>query len=189
MDQNPLVFKLKKLADEGEALLRSGYEIPVNSSANVSPPVFDWLLKCNSFLAGNYGKKSDIYEEFSQAYTIRMSVNVLVSLAADEIHKQTSNQKRPAEQPAPQKAPEDPEGTKLWKKQEEQVVFLLQDILPPGKKAEASYLWERLVTELAELQPNWEKVSGLLKCAFDYGIPFGSELTALAYSRYKTKSL
>lgn len=82
MTNADLLKKLKKLADEGEILLQAGYEIPSDPLSTPSLQVFDWLLRCNSFITNIYGKNSDVINEFSQAYTLRMSVNMLVSLAS-----------------------------------------------------------------------------------------------------------
>jgi hypothetical protein len=81
---NHTIVKLKKLADEGEALLHAGHEIPTNSNINMSNPVFDWLLRCNSLLSSIYGKDSDTYTEFRRAYTLKMSVEMLFLLVMRE---------------------------------------------------------------------------------------------------------
>jgi hypothetical protein len=90
MNNDNLVIKLKKLADEGEFLLQSGYEISANAPSEVASPVFNWLLKSNNFISQIYGKNSFRDEGIQRAYTIRMSVNLLVSLAANEILKSNS---------------------------------------------------------------------------------------------------
>ena len=79
-----IVTQLKNLLDEGEKLLDSGLEIPLGPATAPSFKVIDWLLRCNSYLANTYGRDSTILNEFKEAYTLRMSINYLVSLAAEE---------------------------------------------------------------------------------------------------------
>jgi uncharacterized Tic20 family protein len=103
MNNINLVTKLIKLADEGVGLLHSGYEFPASSSVEISQPVFVWLLKCNSLLTDVYGKDSENMKTFTRAYTIRSSVNLLVSLATIEMHTGVSE-----EQPSEENSPQNP---------------------------------------------------------------------------------
>lgn len=171
MNNDNLVSKLKELADEGETLLTTGFEISANPKSDISQPVFDWLLRCNHLLTSAYGKNSATFEKFSQAYTIRMSVNVLVSLAAGEMSNHL----------------EKPEISKSAREQAKELVPLLQNILPLNKRAAASSLYEHLLQELTEANPDWEEAATLIKAGFDYGIPFGTELALLASAHYKAR--
>lgn len=78
------ISTLKKLVDEGEKLIDAGLEIPFGTEVAIPLPIVDWLLKCNAFLTIQYGRNSEVLLSFKEAYTLRMSVNRLVALAAEE---------------------------------------------------------------------------------------------------------
>lgn len=172
MNSEPIIAMLKKLVDEGNQLLDLGYEIQADLSSSAFHPVLDWLLKCNSFLANRYGKSSHIYKEFTHAYTLQMSINVLVSLAVSEI--------RNNEQRTIYDLPDSSECDK-------QINHLLENVLPPEQRVDASQLNQQIHEELACSDPNWEKITSLLSKCYFFGIPFGSEVALLVYSHYKAQ--
>jgi len=176
MNNDNLVIKLKKLADEGEFLLQSGYEISANAPSEVASPVFNWLLKSNNFISQIYGKNSSEMKEFKEAYTIRMSVNLLVSLAANEILK--SNSERTLNQA---------QIAELSQEQAKRIFFILENSVKSELRTNAMKLFESVLNEVASSHPHWDLVSSLLKSGFDYGIPFGSELAQFAYIHYNSK--
>lgn len=192
MNDNNLVIKLKKLADEGEFLLQSGYEISANAPPEVASPVFNWLLKSNNLISQIYGKNSSEMKEFKEAYTIRMSVNLLVSLAANEILKNNSEQQ---DNGIPEHSvPEQPSGAfnqvqiaGLTQEHSKRIFFILENSVKPELRTNALKLFESVCTEVTSSHPRWDMVSYRLKSGFDYGIPFGSELAQLACIHYNSK--
>jgi hypothetical protein len=178
-ENSALINHLKKLAAEGETLLNSGKEITLDPAAPVEQEVLDWLLRCNSLLAANYGKASAVYENFSRAYTLRLSVNFLVALAAaaGEVQKTLAPAQTTIRQSAAGKAPGNTE----------RIMAVLEQTVLISKKAEATTLVARLEQELAEPQPDWEKVTNLLKSSFDYSLALGCELAALVHSKFVSR--
>jgi hypothetical protein len=176
-ENSALINHLKKLAAEGETLLNSGKEITFDPAAPVEQEVLDWLLRCNSLLAANYGKASAVYEDFSRAYTLRLSVNFLVALVTGELRKTLA----PAQTTIRQSAAGNFLGSPG------RIMAVLEQTVPILKKAEASALVAHLEQELDEPQPDWEKVTNLLKSSFDYSLALGCELAALVYSKFVSR--
>ncbi|NLI92992.1 MAG: hypothetical protein GX434_12610 [Peptococcaceae bacterium] len=180
------LFKLKQLADEGENLLHSGLEIAANTSGEISPPVLDWLLKCNRFLGNMYGNNSAVLLEFKQAYTIRMSVNFLVSLAAGKLDRAFSrdhSEVHPENKDCPL-----PAISLLIPKHEKKVLLSLKQTVEPYKRTEALELFNCIRDEITSYHPDWDQVCSYLKKGFDFGIPFGTELAVFANACFNVES-
>jgi hypothetical protein len=184
---NDLVSKLKKLADEGDLLIQSGYEIPASTFSEVSSPVLNWLLKSNSLLSNAYGKNSPILKEFKEAYTIRMSVNLLVTLAAAEMQNNVANELPSKQQESAAEKQANPHVLNILKEQENLVTLSLQQQVSSAHRTDASILYGNLLREISVANPNWQSIVDLVKSGFDYGIPFGTELAILVNKHYYQK--
>lgn len=180
--------KLKRLAEEGEYLISSNYEIPSNPSAEIPQPVFDWLLRCNNLLSSLYGKQSEVIKEFSKAYTLKMSVDMLRSLAAGEKTVFGSNTLfRHKTFPQADSKRERAKDNSIHTEIENQLLLFVEYSVPEEKKPEVTGLIRDLLKEVSGVQPNWNKVISYLKKGFDYGLAVGAELTRMAYSYYQAR--
>lgn len=168
--------KLFLLAKEGQKLILENYEIPANPSAQLSQPVFDWLVRCNSLVSSLYSNQSEIIKEFSKAFTLKMSVDMLFKLANKEAEKESR---------AAYNKESSTDRNSCDLEIETKIERSINSSVVENRKIEAQQLFALVRKEVTSLNPDWHKIRDYLKNSFDLGMTYAFELTEFAYSCYK----
>ncbi|MFZ5645801.1 MAG: hypothetical protein ACOY46_19770 [Bacillota bacterium] len=167
--------KLKEYADEGNRLLREGFNEETEQYNT-------WYYGCRNYLIAQYNKNSSQVKGFKGG-DLRTYIDILMGYASQEEDKSSEGK-----------------GVNCLHVSQTQTTNVHQNLslqvqlnieysdLPEESKQEAKNLLAQIEAEIQKPKTNWQKVSELLKNGFDYGLKIALPLAELVAKYYQVKA-